>query len=112
MYSIDAFGFPSHDPFENLAKLEGIVSSLEEIQFSPVLRTIELQNFTCDKPIRYPSRNTNSEKKGSPNASIEYIYNYELPNYENYISSITENEILNYYKDYGTIKSCFYAASV
>ena len=78
-------------------KMAEAVQSLEEIQFSPVLRTIELQNFACDKPIRYPSENANSVKKGSPNASIEYVYNYELPNYENYISTITENQINSYH---------------
>jgi hypothetical protein len=82
-----------------------VFESLSSLQQSQEYSTIEVYAHNCDKPIEYPSEPYGTSLPKKPIVDISFVYNYEMPNYEQLISdpSISESELLNYYNDYQKI---------
>ena len=82
-------------------------------EFTSTDSPVEIYNFNCNRPIEYPSNVDVVGNMGSPKMEISFVYDYELINYEKLLadSSVEEASLLNYYKDYDTIKSAYTFAS-
>jgi len=84
----------------------GLFSAMDELLLSQKYSTMEVYSLNCKKPIIYASDHRSDTHTGTPQVDISFVYNHEMPNYEQLISdqSIKESSLLNYYKDYEIIK--------